>query len=46
MRANIVGATKIDHQYQRPDGSLPFRCVMLALQQLCDIGGGVMQSRW
>lgn len=36
-------ASEIDYQHQRLDGSLPFRRIMLALQQLRDEGGGVVQ---
>jgi hypothetical protein len=36
-------ASEIDHQHQRLDGGLPFRRIMLALRQLGDEGGGVVQ---
>ena len=35
--------SEIDYQHQRFDGGLPFRRTMLALRQLRDKGGGVVQ---
>jgi hypothetical protein len=36
-------ATKIGHKHQCLDGGLPFRRIMLALRQLGDEGGGMVQ---
>jgi len=34
----------LGHQHQGFDGGPPFRCVVLALRQLGDVGGGVAQG--
>jgi hypothetical protein len=36
--------TVLGHQHQGFDGGPPFRCVVLALRQLGDVGGGVAQG--
>jgi hypothetical protein len=43
IRASSVWPVVLDHEHERPDRRLPFRRVVLALRQPCDIVSNISQ---